>query len=74
MALVVLDNGKKKIASKIGISDPVTGDDLQINEDGEALVKGNPADFRLVIVYLAKIAERLENIETQLSLVTDEEL
>ena len=63
MSIIVLDDGKKKIANKIGISDPVTGDDLQIDSDGQAKVKQDPADFRLLITYQAKIIEELREIK-----------
>lgn len=42
--------------------------------DGHLKVKNNPADSRQMIMYLAKIVERLENIEKQLSFITEEEL
>lgn len=74
MGLIVLDEGKKKIANKIGISDPVTGDDLQIDSEGQAKVKFDPADLRLMISYQAKILEQLEKLNTYMEIITEEEL
>lgn len=41
--------------------------------DGHLKVKNNPADSRQVIMYLAKIVERLENIEEKLRIINEDD-